>query len=110
MRIDELIDALNETGVPFVRDAWVEAPAGDYGVVSMEGEPMALWGDDHMVAQRCLCSVYLYSRDGRDDVPAAVNAILNASDVIFAIMSREYLPDLNMIRWQWRVTLEQYFG
>lgn len=103
--LKDLIDALNASGIPFVRDAWVDAPAGDYGVVETQGEPSALWADDQLVCQRINCNVYLYSRDGQDDNPIMINNVLNNADVYFNLVSREYLYEVNMIRYTWHVTL-----
>lgn len=108
--LDELIEALSVTGIPFVRNAWVEAPAGDYGVCEMVGEPDALWGDDGMVSQRMTVNVYLYSRDGKDFAPASVNDALKSADVLFQLTGSQYLQDLNMNRWTWRVTMEKWYG
>lgn len=103
--LKDLLQALNESGIPFVRDAWVDAPAGDYGVVETLGEPSSLWGDDRQIMQLINCNVYLYNRNGQDDNAIRINSILNNADVYFNLVNREYLYDVNMIRYTWHVTL-----
>lgn len=108
--MDGLITQLNTTGVTFVRDAWTNMPTGDYGVCTMVGEPSALWADDTMIAQRMTVTVHLYNKDGTDTNAKAVNEALKGADVMFVLNGREYLQDVNMIRWTWTVTMEQWYG
>lgn len=101
--LDDLITALNtNTNIPFTKDAWVEVDtSSDYGVVTATGAPMALWGDDRIQAQVMYFNVYLYSMDGSDETMTTIQNELDNFDIGYSLPAREYLQDINAIRWTW---------
>ena len=111
----ELISALTEgTGIDFVRDAWVDENNNmgrrDYGVVTISGAPLSLWGDDRMLMQQITGNVILYVMDGDDSKAQSVQNILREyPNLSFRLSGSEFLRDLIANRWTWVFTLEEYF-
>lgn len=109
--MDEILVALNaalntgENPIPWAKDAWVDVDVTkSYGVVTMESAPNALWADDEQIAVIYNVFVYLYSVGGRDESERdRVNNVLASLDVSYALPAREYVNDLNAIRYTWRV-------
>lgn len=104
--IDKLLEALNATGVPFVRDAWVNMPAGDYGVIDNVSESY-LWADDRPIFRRTVCSVWLYTRDAGERQLRAVKDALNGCSAVdrYSLNSRTYLDAEDLVRVHLSVTL-----
>ncbi len=112
--VDELITALNASGVEFQRDTWFDVNGSldnaDYGVVELTGAPVMLWGDDKLIEQNIQGNVILYVRDGEDSKAKAVQDILKEQSVSFRLTGTEYLTDMNMNRWIWRFSMDQYLN
>lgn len=112
--IDELITALNASGVEFQRDTWFDVNGSldnvDYGVVELTGAPVTLWGDDKLIEQNIQGNVILYVRDGEDSKAKAVQDILKEQSVSFRLTGTEYLTDMNMNRWIWQFGMDQYLN
>jgi hypothetical protein len=110
-----LITALNASGITFVRDTWIDENndmgRSDYGVVTLTGEPLTLYGDDKLIKQEMNGNVILYVMDGDDSKAKAVQDILKeyAGLSFRLINSGEFLRDLIANRWIWRFSLEEYF-
>jgi hypothetical protein len=110
-----LITALNASGITFVRDTWIDENndmgRSDYGVVTLTGEPLTLYGDDKLIKQEMNGNVILYVMDGDDAKAKAVQDILKeyAGLSFRLINSGEFLRDLIANRWIWRFSLEEYF-
>jgi hypothetical protein len=110
-----LITALNASGITFVRDTWIDENndmgRSDYGVVTLTGEPLTLYGDDKLIKQEMNGNVILYVMDGDDSKAKAVQDILKeyAGLSFRLINSGEFLRDMIANRWIWRFSLEEYF-
>lgn len=112
--LQDLIDALDDSGVPFVRDTWIDENndmgRSDYGVVTLTGEPLTLYGDDRLIKQEMNGNVILYVMDGDDAKAKAVQDILKEyPGLSFRLMGSEFMRDLIASRWTWRFSLEEYF-
>ena len=112
--ITDLITALNGSGISFVRDTWIDENNDmgrkDYGVVTLMGEPLTLYGDDRLIRQEMNGNVILYVMDGDDAKAKAVQDILKEyAGLSFRLMGSEFLRDLIANRWTWRFSLEEYF-
>lgn len=110
----ELISALTEgTGIDFVRDAWVDENNDmgrrDYGVVTISGAPLSLWGDDRIIAQSISGEVILYIMDGDDTKAKAAQDVMISLGVSFRLMRNEFDRDLMANRWTWSYTMDGYF-
>lgn len=62
---ENLVKALQETGIPFAEYGWSPSPESDYGIVSLEFEPDSLDGDDRKLIRAWEGSVDVYFRDIR---------------------------------------------
>ena len=112
--LQDLMDALSESGVPFVRDTWIDENndmgRNDYGVVALTGEPLTLYGDDRMIKQEMNGNVILYVMDGDDAKAQAVQEILKGyPGLSFRLAGSEFVRELIANRWTWRFQLEEYF-
>ena len=113
--LQDLIDALDESGICFVRDTWIDENndmgRSDYGVVTLAGEPVTLYGDDKLIKQEMNGNVILYVTDGDDAKAKAVQDILREyPGLSFRLTTAgEFLRDLIANRWIWRFSLEEYF-
>lgn len=111
--VNDLILALSASGIQFTRDAWEDETNDlveqDYGVVELTGSPVTLWGDDEPVEQTIRGNVVLYVHDGADDKAKAIQDILRAQKISFALTGTEYLYTENKNRWTWRFDMRKYF-
>ena len=112
--LTDLMDALNESGILFVRDTWIDENndmgRSDYGVVTLAGEPETLYGDDRLIRQEMNGNVILYVMDGDDAKAKAVQDILKEyPGLSFRLMGSEFVRDMIANRWTWKFALEEYF-
>lgn len=106
MTKQELMVALQTTGIPFAYDAWDKVDiTKSYGVIDASSAPVSLWGDDQLIAQVWTVQVFLYSIGGKDEEMLAVQDILIDAAIPFRLTEREYLPDINAVRTTWSVEL-----
>ena len=110
----KLIRVLSEgSGIEFVRDAWIDENNDlgqrDYGVVTVDGSPAAVWADDRLVYQRITGSVILYVMDGDDRKARRVQDILRGLDISFRLQEGGFVRELTASRWHWVYTMEGYF-
>lgn len=105
--LEQLLTALNTSGIMFVRDALTKAPNADYGVVDY-ASVNSLWADDAMIEQFPTVAIWLYVRDGDTKTALIVQDIINRLDFVLGwrLVSREYVQESNMIQWQWQARLE----
>lgn len=110
--IDELIETLSGSGIPFTRDMWVDennVMAGtDFGVVEISGTPRQLWGDGRLIEQTITGAVVLYVQNGNEENVKVIQGILREQDMSFYLESTEYVESENANRWTWRFELEEY--
>lgn len=110
--IDELIETLSGSGIPFTRDMWVDEEnqmAGtDFGVVEISGTPRQLWGDGRLIEQTITGAVVLYVQHGNEENVKVIQGILREQDMSFYLESTEYVESENANRWTWRFELEEY--
>ena len=110
----DLMDALSESGIPFVRDTWIDENndmgRSDYGVVALDGGPNTLYGDDRLIKQEMNGRVILYVMDGDDAKAQTVQDILKTyQGLSFRLAGCDFLREMIANRWTWRFTLEEYF-
>ena len=112
-RIEELVEALSETGIDFVRETWIDEDNDmgrrDYGVVTLAGEPTQIWGDDRLIMQSQKGKVILYLMDGDNRKAHAVQEVLrDQKDLSFTVAGHEFVRDLLATRWTWNFEIEEY--
>lgn len=110
--IDDLIERLSGSGIPFARDMWVdednEMADQDYGIVEISGTPTQLWGDGELVSQTITGNVILYVMGGGETQVKAIQDILRGEDIGFNLVGTEYVQSENKNRWTWRFEAEIY--
>lgn len=104
--LDDMIDALSASGIPFTRDVWYDEnnqlDGKDYGIVKLIGSPHSLWGDDGLVEQSFSGNVILYVHDGNDGTAKLVQDILKTMDIGFRLTGSEFLTGPHLTRWTWQ--------
>lgn len=111
--VDELITRLNESGVPFTRDVWIDDDNllndQDYGIVELGGTVKQLWGDGILLEQTMVGNVVLYVMDGNEEKVRAVQDILRELEIsFFPSEVGTYVETENKNRWTWAFELEVY--
>lgn len=104
---DQLLTALEETGIPFAQYAWDSPPESDYGVISLDGGPSVIWADDHMTEQALEGTVDLFTRSADREQMERIQSILNAlPGVAWRFSSLQYENDTRLLHWEWIFQLE----
>lgn len=108
--VDELTEKLSETGVEFVRDAWVNKAPDNYGVTELQGEPRQLWADGHLIDSMWLVVVTMFVGDGNDEWAGLVNEKLAELEAdgkvdLTHTCTRTFDYEIGKVRWTWQVTI-----
>lgn len=108
--IDLLAAKLSETGVEFVRDAWLNKAPDNYGVVELQGEAAQLWADGHLTDSIWRVIVTLYVGDDDDTWPGVVQAKLEEMEAdgkvdLTHTISRGFDYEIGKVRWMWTVNV-----
>ena len=108
--VDQLTDKLSETGIDFVRDAWVEKAPDNYGVVELQGEAGQLWADGHLIDSVWRVVIHAYIAGDDDSIAYTVQNKLeeleSAGDVdLTHTISRDFDAQVGKVHWQWIVNL-----
>lgn len=106
--VDELAQKLSETGVEFVRDAWLNKAPDNYGVVELQGDARQLWADGHLIDSIWRIVVTLYVQGDDDSWAGAVQAKLEALEAAGKVdlthtISRNFDSVTGKVRWAWTV-------
>lgn len=106
---DELVAALQLTGIPFAEYAWDTRPDGAFGVIAIDGEADSLQADDHMVNQAPQGTVDLYTPDSDRDRMALIQETLNGFDgCAWYLNSVQYEDETRLLHWEWVFSLERW--
>ena len=101
-KVEQLLDALNTiSGLSFVEDAWLEKAPADYGVIELEGEIASDSADGKKIAQGWQIRITIYVSGGSHRWIALVQDVLTRAGLPYAAPRREYLHDINKVRWEW---------
>lgn len=99
--LNQLLDALNATGIPFAAEAWNEKPDGNaYGVVSI-GSDAVLMGSDSIAERISNGTVHLFTFGDGFDAALKVENVLYAHTDVFRPESRRFVNDFGVLHWQW---------
>ena len=101
-KIQEMIDALNTiSGIEFQEDAWDEKAPSNYGVVELTGETANDYADGVKIAQAYSVTITLYVSGNSHQWITKVQDVLDQLKVRYTMPTREYLQDINKVRWIW---------
>ena len=101
-KIQEMIDALNTiSGIEFQEDAWDEKAPSNYGVVELTGETANDYADGVKIAQAYSVTITMYVSGNSHQWITKVQDVLDQLKVRYTMPTREYLQDINKVRWIW---------
>ena len=101
-KIQEMIDALNTiSGIEFQEDAWDDKAPSNYGVVELTGETANDYADGVKIAQAYSVTITMYVSGNSHQWITRVQDVLNQLKVRYTMPTREYLQDINKVRWIW---------
>lgn len=104
---DDLLEALNDTGIPFTAYRWDTAPASPYGTAQLEGAGDTVAGDNAIQEQAIRGSVDLYAPDEDMLYPETVQGVLNEM-VAWRLNSTQVESSPRLIHYEWVFELEGF--
>ena len=107
-KIQEMIDALNTiSGIEFQEDAWDEKAPSNYGVVELTGETANDYADGVKIAQAYSVTITMYVSGNSHQWITRVQDVLDQLKVRYTMPTREYLQDINKVRWIWTARIRR---
>ena len=107
-KIQEMIDALNTiSGIEFQEDAWDDKAPSNYGVVELTGETANDYADGVKIAQAYSVTITLYVSGNSHQWITKVQDVLDQLKVRYTMPTREYLQDINKVRWIWTARIRR---
>ena len=107
-KIQEMIDALNTiSGIEFQEDAWDDKAPSNYGVVELTGETANDYADGVKIAQAYSVTITMYVSGNSHQWITRVQDVLNQLKVRYTMPTREYLQDINKVRWIWTARIRR---
>ena len=101
-KIQEMIEALNTiSGIEFQEDAWDDKAPTNYGVVELTGETANAYADGVKIAQAYSVTITMYVSGNSHQWITRVQDVLDQLKVRYTMPTREYLQDINKVRWIW---------
>lgn len=98
--MDELIRALDATGLSFAHFGWSKAPADDYGVYAEDGANDLVANGRH--TERILQgTVDYFTRDDSGTPKATIEAALNGAGIAWYLNSVQLESDTGYIHYEW---------
>jgi hypothetical protein len=106
-KFEQLLDGLNTiSGLIFVEDAWLEKAPENYGVVELEGEIASDSADGKKIAQGWQIRITVYVNGNSHKWITDVQDVLARAGLPYTAPQREYLHDINKVRWSWVVRMK----
>jgi len=107
-KIQEMIDALNTiSGIEFQEDAWDDKAPSNYGVVELTGETANDYADGVKIAQAYSVTITMYVSGNSHQWITRVQDVLDQLKVRYTMPTREYLQDINKVRWIWTARIRR---
>lgn len=104
---DELVTALQSTGVPFAVDEWATRPDADFGVVAIDGTGAVLTGDNCHAECAYTGTVDLFLRSlNAAKVRAVEAALTSVCEGAWYLNSRQYEAETHLTHFEWVFELE----
>lgn len=98
--LSDLIQALEDTKIPFKHYAWSHAPDGTYGVYAEDGSNI-LKTDDGTGEYALEGTVDLFTRDDSDTPRETVEAALESCGCAWYLNSVQFEDDTGYIHFEW---------
>lgn len=107
-KIQEMIDALNTiSGIEFTEDAWEDEAPNNYGLVELTGETANDYADGVKIAQAYSVTITMYVSGNSHQWITRVQDVLDQLKVRYTMPTREYLQDINKVRWIWTARIRR---
>ena len=107
-KIQEMINALNTiSGIEFQEDAWDDKAPSNYGVVELTGETANDYADGVKIAQAYSVTITMYVSGNSHQWITKVQDVLDQLKVRYTMPTREYLQDINKVRWIWTARIRR---
>ena len=107
-KIQEMIDALNTiSGIEFAEDAWDDKSPSNYGAVELTGETANDYADGVKIAQAYSVMITMYVSGNSHQWITRVQDVLDQLKVRYTMPTREYLQDINKVRWIWTARIRR---
>jgi len=100
----QLETLLETTGLPFAIDSWVNEAPTEYGVINLEGQKSADWGDGKMLDAEYQARLRIYVNGQGDEWVQKIQTKLEAADVGYFAPVHEYMEDIRKTSWTWLIT------
>ena len=107
MTFSELMETLNNTGIPFAAYRWDKAPTAPYGRAQLEGGADSVPGDDKIIHQAVRGSIDLYAPNHNSTWPETVQAAINGITA-WRLNSVQYEDAPRLIHYEWIFELEGF--
>lgn len=98
--LDELLDALAETGYEFAHYAWSKAPEGDYGVYAEESGNDLVCDEKH-VEKGTQYYLHYFTRNDSGVPKTTIEECLNSVGIPWYLNSVQYENDTGYIHYEW---------
>lgn len=98
--LDELINALAETGYQFAHHAWSKAPEGDYGIYAEDSGDDLVCDEKH-VERGTDCYLHYFTRDDSSTPRTTIEGVLNSLQIPWFLNSVQYENDTGYIHYEW---------
>lgn len=97
---DTLLSALQATDIPFAAYGWDHAPAGAYGVISLEGQEDSVAGDGRILTQSIRGSIDLFVKGTGTTEAEAIQGAINGL-VAWRLNSVQFEDDTGLVHYEW---------
>lgn len=107
-KIQQMIDTLNTiSGIEFTEDAWDQKAPNNYGVVELTGETANDYADGRKIGQAFNVTITMYVSGNSHTWIQKVQEKLESLKIPYTMPTREYLQDINKVRWIWNAKVRQ---
>lgn len=104
---DDLVTALKATGISIAENAWDQRPAGNYGVIAIDGAGQTVAADNRIQLQSIEGTVDLFTTTNDRTDMAKIQKVLNDTDgCAWYLSSVQYEQETHLIHWEWVFQLE----
>lgn len=98
--LDDLFEALEQSGLSIAHYAWSKAPEGDYGTIQ-EDSGNDLVCDEKHVERGTDCYLSYFTRDDSGTPRTTIEGILNGLQIPWYLNTVQYENDTGLIHYEW---------
>lgn len=98
--LEDLFEALEQSGLSIAHYAWSKAPEGDYGTIQ-EDSGNDLVCDEKHVERGTDCYLSYFTRDDSGTPRTTIEGILNGLQIPWYLNTVQYENDTGLIHYEW---------